>query len=1252
MTPRKRLHRTLQIEELEPRVSPVVLAGGGTFSFTDPDGDVINLSFSGPGTATVLGAAAGDPGTPGNPEIATVVFAGTTGTSNLIITDSNPGAGGGTVTGGTMTSGAGDSLGMLMMLASGGNIFGTDIEIGQNINMVFMIGNTITNPRIATTGGGGGDAGFLYLAGAVSNPAGGEIINIDDQCNMLFMSGAVTNSAAAVSAVNIGGNLGTMFVFGNFTTAAAGGAFDINVGGNSGTVMIIGNLVNSEMNVANNASMIYTTGQINNSDITIGDNLTMALFGDGMTNQSSLNVTGTTMLAYSLSPMDNSSMNFTGNVQTAFVFGNMITNVNGQTCFRANGDVGLLYISGLVSNYSAAPATTIDINGNVGLFMMGGTQCANDGVMDIDIDGNLNLMLVTRDVWITNFEIGSGPANTIGTLMFQKRFENSTFVANGNVATFYTLSTQINNGTVTINGDLAYFGHIGALERGGFNMTVTGNVGTVLIMGESSPDANLTLTVGGNVGYMMLAGDFGGKNRGCNINIGGNIPSLSIENLIKSTLVIGSVNILTVTGEVTESSIQLGGPTTLMKFEDDITKSSITVAGAMANGFVVDGSLNETVFQIAGTVDFFEIKGNMTNNSVVQIAGNLTNAGIVKDGMTSSAIAVGGNAQQIQIENTVQGSAARGDYEIMFSAVSPVAPVQITGNLVNDKNPSLFYDTVGGQEYIAWEQFDNSDWEIYYWDGVAIRQLTNNDTDDINAQIFRDAGGTIYIAWQWRDSGGSSADWEICMWNSASGLALPLTAADNRNLVISYTTTPGDNTVDDILPSIDRASAAPNIGVAWQQYDDTDTRYEINYSTVVGLAAPPYNTVTPIITNTNDVDGIFPSLNGGKIAYMRLEDNADPTPDDYDIWYWDAAPTQITYNDVDDMMPSLYWDPVQSVANIAWEQYEDVGNNDPYDHDNIVGTTELTGDPEIYYWDGLTTPTAADPSAGGSVKAVTSDPAGQYNLNPSVWLDPTLLTGGVAYQHRDPTGNRADYEIVYWVDTGGAATQMTGNDLDDIMPSLYFGQVAWAWLDGVEFPTIGIGGSAGTINIEGDFSSAELHVGIAGLGGNLTQLLIYGSVTDDNADFDIWIAGDGFGNNGNLGYLYIQNDLGGASNDDVDVRIEGSVTTAIAIEGGILRNDSDVTVWPMIDIWGNSADIVITGNMEGGVFVGSPLLGLGTFSNFTIGGEFRGDPDPLGGGRIGDAWTGMGVGNSLAVTLNNGGIVSPPNAFETYIGYP
>jgi hypothetical protein len=49
------------------------------------------------------------------------------------------------------------------------------------------------------------------------------------------------------------------------------------------------------------------------------------------------------------------------------------------------------------------------------------------------------------------------------------------------------------------------------------------------------------------------------------------------------------------------------------------------------------------------------------------------------------------------------------------------------------------------QKYLSWQGFDGNDWEIFYYNGHHITQLTHNSVDDVNPEI--EIGGSN-VVWQ------------------------------------------------------------------------------------------------------------------------------------------------------------------------------------------------------------------------------------------------------------------------------------------------------------------------------------------------------------------------------------------------------------------------------------------------------------------------------------------------------------------------
>ena len=90
------------------------------------------------------------------------------------------------------------------------------------------------------------------------------------------------------------------------------------------------------------------------------------------------------------------------------------------------------------------------------------------------------------------------------------------------------------------------------------------------------------------------------------------------------------------------------------------------------------------------------------------------------------------------------------DYEIMYYDGDNIT--QITNNSYNDLNPFIHKDI------IAWQSYDGHDFEIMYWNGSTIIQITNNDVDDVKPTVYN---GTI--AWSQK----TDSDYEIMYWDGS-----------------------------------------------------------------------------------------------------------------------------------------------------------------------------------------------------------------------------------------------------------------------------------------------------------------------------------------------------------------------------------------------------------------------------------------------------------------------------------------------------
>ncbi len=106
-------------------------------------------------------------------------------------------------------------------------------------------------------------------------------------------------------------------------------------------------------------------------------------------------------------------------------------------------------------------------------------------------------------------------------------------------------------------------------------------------------------------------------------------------------------------------------------------------------------------------------------------------------------------------------------WELFFWNGSTVT--QLTNNTLQEGAPAI------SGEHVVWHVSDGNDNEIFQWQGKKINQLTTNETEDINPQVAGDC-----IVWQGYDGN----DYEIFLWNGQT--------------IIQIT----DNDFDDIAPVI------------------------------------------------------------------------------------------------------------------------------------------------------------------------------------------------------------------------------------------------------------------------------------------------------------------------------------------------------------------------------------------------------------------------------------------------------------------
>ncbi|NOZ19851.1 MAG: hypothetical protein GXP25_02050, partial [Planctomycetes bacterium] len=212
----KRIHKTLELEELEARVAPVTLTGtasGAVYQFTDTDGDAIRIGLQGTGKAEITWVNGGS--TPSaRDEIASVELFNTS-KDIFTIADANPNAGGDTLTGGNIwTSG---SVYELHLLSTFGTVENTGIQIAGDaatINVEGKVQNvdTYVGKSLSSYSLGVAHDSDLYVRGSVGTISTMNLTDcsfrVDGDASTVQVGGPAGTAAADNFNLYVAGQLG------------------------------------------------------------------------------------------------------------------------------------------------------------------------------------------------------------------------------------------------------------------------------------------------------------------------------------------------------------------------------------------------------------------------------------------------------------------------------------------------------------------------------------------------------------------------------------------------------------------------------------------------------------------------------------------------------------------------------------------------------------------------------------------------------------------------------------------------------------------------------------------------------------------------------------------------------------------------------------------------------------------------------------------------------------------------------------
>lgn len=227
-------------------------------TFTDSDGDTVQVIYTGPGYAILTDASGGRPDLSGS-DIASVEIHGSTLASKLSIRDMTT-AGGNTLTLGALTTEAGASLGGITVTNRGGQLRNTTVTVGDALgafslqgladHLTMTVGGTVRQAQLLggttnTTLTVGGLTTLLKVQGGQANSVfalngGANQVQLTGGMSAtgVTVAGAVTNltitgAMADASSVHVTGTTGTFRV-----TEGIRGASTVDLDGAAGQVVL------------------------------------------------------------------------------------------------------------------------------------------------------------------------------------------------------------------------------------------------------------------------------------------------------------------------------------------------------------------------------------------------------------------------------------------------------------------------------------------------------------------------------------------------------------------------------------------------------------------------------------------------------------------------------------------------------------------------------------------------------------------------------------------------------------------------------------------------------------------------------------------------------------------------------------------------------------------------------------------------------------------------------------------------------
>ncbi len=616
-----RTHRRLLMEELEPRAAPVVLAPGQLLQFTDADGDLLRVEFTGAGSAQILDGSGSDPNFS---NIGSITFSGTNLTSSLIVQDMNPGIGGDTIQGGTIRTAAGEDVGLVALgvLPAGGT---AGLGAFGSVNV-------------------GGSLGALLISGDYDADLGGQTIRVGRSLGLLSVRNLTLNSATHdagiyktdaegdVSFIQIAGTLynwtngprrsSTLLLEGQSTVIADDAGGSITIIPRNGAISVLA------VPMPGGGQVISAiTSKFGTPDIAI---TTRGRGGDITEIESDIGGLG--------------NIRISGAADTDVYRLRAIGNISSFSDTTAFGDVYDVSAGGTMG------AFTLSASGRLGVSSIIPPLSAPHGLRAADLRslnvGEIRNALVSTGAGIGSISVRGAVtdtaivcAGTAGVMSFMGPLLNSEIRVESSAVSL-SLRGPVLDSRISVGGSLAKL----ALNTGmsGSTLEIAGTLKSGTVKGSLT--ANADVTVLGPGSSLAISGSI---HEGARLNVGHARVKISGDVNGAITVASGFTGGITLSGSlVTAGSIVVPGPmqaSSLLSIKRDLA-GTIEVDGDLGGRLSVGGAV--------ATNGYLAVNGNITQAGGVSVKRGLAGI-IVADAFAPSGVKYAPKSTGLAVQRTV-----------------------------------------------------------------------------------------------------------------------------------------------------------------------------------------------------------------------------------------------------------------------------------------------------------------------------------------------------------------------------------------------------------------------------------------------------------------------------------------------------------------------------------------------------------------------------------------------------------------------